>query len=725
MTDLYIAWAVITILSIIPVAVWKVSRKLTGTVLGMMIFFYVIHSNFLKGYTGAAFDTLWSYQAWAAVIDHWMRQGVTMDWNPYNGAGQPFALYNNIYPYGFFAVFSELFRVLGLKLSQVEFFNVIWVFGFFNIITGFFLLSLLLIGDAMICLIGFASMLLGGMFFAEVQQPAAFMTISFLPYLIFLSVLYFRSRNPASIVLMFTTLGLAVNFYIPLYLALIILSLLVSFFLFYGYCTGESMLHAVERLAQPLKARPMVVVACIALFLLQASPMMYSYKEMGDYVSPTRGFTSRGEIASVSDTGYQITTPAPLALYTVLFNRPPSIKPQGEYHAFYIGILPSIMLFASMFMSGNWIFIFAAAIVAVLGSGAETPLWEFLLNNIPALKMMRHTFAFAKAAGMFALIASLYGLFILKNPSRSTVVKLSSVLAASIYIFSLLYVLDYLNYSLPTQMIIVVVTGVVLFFLATVKEGGGPITGKRVMALLFALHLIDLTGFSFDNTRKMAPGIEIGDIGEITYPVKWETFLETSFPMPYDRYPMFVKKSVWLNKKPNQLYLLQKDFAGFTGRHKLFEKKLEGPIFSFIPADQGADINAEEKRAVESMFSGQPGNWTDNVRADRSLDPNAVTVHVDAPGGGYVLRMENYHSGWSATIDGMTVPIERTVNNFQMVYVPNGAQTVSFRFETVYPKLAWLHCISLILGWFCFQVILATAPRESAGVLRAGDFQNH
>jgi hypothetical protein len=61
-----------------------------------------------------------------------------------------------------------------------------------------------------------------------------------------------------------------------------------------------------------------------------------------------------------------------------------------------------------------------------------------------------------------------------------------------------------------------------------------------------------------------------------------------------------------------------------------------------------------------------------------------VAVDVDEPG--YLVLLDSYDEGWSATVDGEAVTVQRANASFRAVPVPAGRSTVVFRYET--PGLA-------------------------------------
>lgn len=80
-------------------------------------------------------------------------------------------------------------------------------------------------------------------------------------------------------------------------------------------------------------------------------------------------------------------------------------------------------------------------------------------------------------------------------------------------------------------------------------------------------------------------------------------------------------------------------------------------------------------------FAGtDPATFEGEARILRH-EPQMVEVAVQANGDGYLVLADNYYDGWTATIDGESVPILRANHTFRAVAIPGGEHTIRFRFE--------------------------------------------
>ena len=93
-----------------------------------------------------------------------------------------------------------------------------------------------------------------------------------------------------------------------------------------------------------------------------------------------------------------------------------------------------------------------------------------------------------------------------------------------------------------------------------------------------------------------------------------------------------------------------------------------------------------------------------------SRDPSRVVVRVEAPEDGYLVRKENYHRGWSASVDGRPATIERYAGAFQAIALTRGPHTVAFTFTSAYPFLMWMHVVAAFAGYLAlYGYLLRTA----------------
>lgn len=115
----------------------------------------------------------------------------------------------------------------------------------------------------------------------------------------------------------------------------------------------------------------------------------------------------------------------------------------------------------------------------------------------------------------------------------------------------------------------------------------------------------------------------------------------------------------------------------------------------------GDDIDAS---VIPEDRDGQEG-WEITFAQERR-NPNMLEVVVEAPRDGFLVRLENFHSGWQAFVNGKKSPIYRANYAFQAVKVPKGRHRVFFKFVTIYPLLLSVHIVCVFVVWGLLNLYL-------------------
>jgi len=97
-----------------------------------------------------------------------------------------------------------------------------------------------------------------------------------------------------------------------------------------------------------------------------------------------------------------------------------------------------------------------------------------------------------------------------------------------------------------------------------------------------------------------------------------------------------------------------------------------------------------------------------------SYEPDAVTLEASASRPGYLLLLDTYFPGWSATVNGQPAEILRADYNFRAVAVPAGKATVNFSYRPTSLRIGlWLCATGMaILG---AALVLPGKPKPLAG----------
>jgi uncharacterized membrane protein YfhO len=74
-------------------------------------------------------------------------------------------------------------------------------------------------------------------------------------------------------------------------------------------------------------------------------------------------------------------------------------------------------------------------------------------------------------------------------------------------------------------------------------------------------------------------------------------------------------------------------------------------------------------------------------------DPNHLQIQAEITQDGYLIRKENFHTGWRAKVNNIDTPIIKYADVFQAIKVNKGKTIIDFKFDSLYPVLMWLHII--------------------------------
>jgi len=91
-----------------------------------------------------------------------------------------------------------------------------------------------------------------------------------------------------------------------------------------------------------------------------------------------------------------------------------------------------------------------------------------------------------------------------------------------------------------------------------------------------------------------------------------------------------------------------------------------------------------------------------NIEYLEKRNPNHLKIKFNAPSEGYLIRKENFHSNWSALLDGQDQKIMHYDKTFQALKVSKGIHTAQFSFNSYYPFLFWGHLVAVLIGYILF-----------------------
>ncbi|MDD4909519.1 MAG: YfhO family protein [Candidatus Omnitrophica bacterium] len=529
-------------------------------------------------------------------------------------------------------------------------FNMFWLFLFVNFCVGGLLFFLALYDNFKAALFSFIALMLGGMFIVNLGQPMGLATMYYLPYILFCLALSVKRKDIYGFVLAVAFSGIALNHYLPHYVFLAA-GICVFFFLAFNF----RLLPAALRL---LGSGYRFMLLALAVALLAASPAMFLAGEMRNYVSPSRGGALAGAALEPGRSGYQPGVKASLSDYRILLKQDlPSDA--NIHHAFYFGIVPLLLMPLAIFGRRNrraWAILASAALLIFLGSGNDFWGYRLLIKYVPGFNMIRHSFGLAQFAAFFLICLSGFGLKeLLRDNGRK---QLFFWLA-----------------------VIVLLTDLSLFYVRHNKSNASQ-------------------------ALRVTPA-------NIVYPRERSLYPSQAYPLPPDISPLIYKKAALKNPFLNFTLFRDKRLNDILNRF-LPENGYElalgvgGPLIYFTQ-DRGALLSEEFYNMGDNGAAGQGA--VDYIQTNK---PNELEVLVKAPAPGLLVRLESFHPGWQAFIDGEKTRVHRANYTFQAIEVPEGRHRVVFRFATAYPVLLYIHILCVFLTWAAFNIYLFSGPRLAA-----------
>jgi len=114
----------------------------------------------------------------------------------------------------------------------------------------------------------------------------------------------------------------------------------------------------------------------------------------------------------------------------------------------------------------------------------------------------------------------------------------------------------------------------------------------------------------------------------------------------------------------------------------------------------------EDRAALPQMVVGGPTTGTNADGSVRvaSYEPDDIRIDASLPRPGYLLLLDTYFPGWSATVNGAPAPILRADYNFRAVSLPAGNSNVRFSYRPWSWRMGLYLCaaglLALVAAWF-------------------------
>jgi|GEM_PF-1647880 len=711
----------------------------TALVMGCFLF---LNREIINGSIGAYHDT-GGTEYLMLVVKEWLEKGIPLGWNPYMSGGEPFYMFSNSFLRAPWVFFCWMDKVLAIDPHVL--FNLFWTFRFLFFCSGSMLLFSLLYDDFKTALLPFLALVCGGMFVISMVQPSDLVTIEFFPYVLFGIISFFQKKNVYGIALALAFLGIAMNHYLPHYI-FIAASVFTFFIVIFRVKEIASLLVV-------LRTHYKVVLVSLFIAALAASPAVFMYGEIRDYVSPTRG----GEISvSPGDMGKQPQVNAPLEGYRILLDRFLA-GDIGVHHAFYFGIIPLLLIPVALlaWRSDRFIPVFAlsAAVFVLLGLGNDFWGYRLLVKHVPKFNMIRHSFAFACFAAFSLICLAGYGFReILKSVTSARSGVKETVLVFSAFALMLLV-------SRKANVVLFGFSGaLILAFLANRKRifpgESGRLAVRTLYSLVILLLFADLVWAYSENGKEWLLERYPGKITAISYPVQRDFYPAAASPKPPDIGPLIFKKAALTHWNDDFMMCRNRRLDDMLDRFapgRGYEKTLgvDGDMIYFTDEAVIVPEDIPNERFIDTVYAGTSGRlsgkgrtvffresdvdftvgpknravvkWKMNFPFHRP-DPNTLEMRVHADMDGFLVRLENFHYRWKAFIDGKETRIYRADYAFQAVRVPQGEHKIVFKFSSIYTVLMYVHVLCAFLVWTAVCFYLFYLNRKSRSHFRTGFF---
>lgn len=408
----------------------------------LILLYIFVYRRFVFGGQFVFHDTLWCHQAFYTIIDHWLRHGFSIGWNPFLNGGEPLYIYNNFFLWAEFVGMSLLNRLFNIPVQELI--NLYFTYILISYFTFSFVLFSILFKKRSFVFYPAVILIFSGItkstFGQYMLSPLYLFPLSFMAMYLFL-----KNREKIYLCWVFFFLCVSSNHYLVHYLALFLFVFCCFWYLisFFKSRRVEPKEDKFQDGARPENARfpPRSYLLVAVLSLLVLSPFIYLAGELRGYVSPTRGNASLSERRQ----GFQPTVNASLKSYRFLFLIP-QIDPyvssganlEYNHSVYYLGAIAVIFLFLSFFGKGTVFLqscVYSLLFFFLLSSEYGIWLWDFFRLKVP-LFFVRHSYVFSQIVCFLIIILSTYGFaaFVKNETKRRWIICLA--LCASFYVIS-------------------------------------------------------------------------------------------------------------------------------------------------------------------------------------------------------------------------------------------------------------------------------------------------
>lgn len=726
--------ALILFICLTPVFLYTKSIRKTFFVGSSMILLLFFYKNFFLGRAGVYHDTFRHSEVMFYIVRQWVKHGFSPGWNPFMNGGEPIYLFsNNIFkvPYLFFSLVGQFIKIDGHTL-----FNQCWIFIFLTFCIGSFLLFLALFDDFRVAFFCFVALLLSGCFYVNAAQAVGLSLLYFFTYILFGLVIAIKKKSPLGLVFAIICLSLSCNIYVPLYTLLIFFFLVSVIFLFNP--------QYFKIVCKIVSRHYKLIIFAVFVAVLAAGPLIFLRSELKDFVSPTRGAFTEGGALAIDQEGAQPRVSASFPVYRLLIDR---LVDDGYgrkfiHHGFYFGILPLMLIAVALLRSKSRFvkpFFITAIFAAMVGAGKDFFVFPALVKYVPGFSMIRHTFPFAQLVPFLLICVSGFGLKVVLSEGPKLKIALIGLLAGS---GLLLVTSDNISRALILSSF-----AALLFPAALQKILKYPVVVTRFAYLfIFAVLLFDVCFFninlpssdiplkssssSYDNMVYPSP--------PTSYPTERTFYSNPSTSTPFNLCPIYFKKASLTSPGDDLIFMRnarlhdmlrmfkpgQGDEAAlgvgmptayFTDDARIFDPSIKKDA---MIKEIYEDFLVKESKGLRVFFQKNeidfslPDENKEKIQLrpeafmGKNDNPNRMSMEINVPTDGFLVRQENFHKGWRATVDDRPAKVYRANYAFQAIRLPAGKHKVVFEFKTIYPILFWIYISISVLLWIFLNYYL-------------------
>jgi hypothetical protein len=138
---------------------------------------------------------------------------------------------------------------------------------------------------------------------------------------------------------------------------------------------------------------------------------------------------------------------------------------------------------------------------------------------------------------------------------------------------------------------------------------------------------------------------------------------------------------IQLISKSNALYMSASDSKASNIFEAVLDKNFDLKSQVIIENQKGATENPLIKPGFIDT------NDLDDSYKIADYTQQKITIKTETSQENYLVIADNYYPGWQATVDGVSVPIEKANYNFRAILVPSGSHTIEMFYVPTYFRL--------------------------------------